>query len=148
MMVTSALTAFLASIVFFVVLVVMTQQERRRSRRFFAADLRSWIDILVLRVEQRTVRSFNHFMRYMVQLSWYYSIHSVLRTILKALIAAYTYFEDLFERNRQRAKELRAEKRQLSELNHLRQMADHRVDTALTPKQQKKLKDETLEGKL
>lgn len=146
MMITTALTAFLVSIVFFAVLVTLTQQERRRGRRFFAAGIRSSLDILVTRSEQRLVRSSDHFMRYIVQLSWYYSIHSVLRTFLRGLVAMYTYFENVFERNRQRTKELRAEKRQLNELNHLRQMADHKADTALTPAEQQKLRKKTLEG--
>lgn len=147
MMITTALTAFSASIVSFAVLVILTQQERRRGRRFFAAGIRSWFDIFVARLEQKTTRSFDHFMRYIVQLSWYYSIHSVLRTLLRGLVAMYTYFENVFERNRARTKELRAEKRQLSEFNHLRQMADHKADTALTPAEQQRLRKKKLEGK-
>lgn len=145
-MITPALTAFLTSVIVLIVLMVVTQQERRRGRRFFAVGVRSRLDIFMERSEKKTVSSFDHFMRYIVQLSWYYSIHSVLRTILRGLVAVYTYFEDAFERNRLRAKELRAEKRQLNELNHLRQMAAHRADTALTPKEQQKLRRETLEG--
>jgi p-aminobenzoyl-glutamate transporter AbgT len=145
-MVTSALTAFLASVIAFILLIVITQQERRRGRRFFAPSSRSWLDKVVAIFEQKVIRSFNHFMKYIVQLNWYYSIHSVLRTILKGLIAVYTYFENVFERNRKRTKELRAEKRQLNELNHLRQMAVHREDTALTPAEKQKLRKKTLEG--
>jgi hypothetical protein len=147
MMVTSALTAFVVSILSLVVLIAVTQQERRRGRRFFAAGLRSWLDTVIFATERQITLSFNHFIRYIVQLNWYYSIHSVLRTILRGLVAVYTYFEAVFERNRQRTKELRAEKRQLSELNHLRQMANHRIDTALTPVEQQKLRKRTLEGK-
>lgn len=98
-------------------------------------------------VSNRITESVTHFMRYMVQLNWYYSIHSVLRTILRSLVAAYTFFENIFERNRKRTKELRAEKKQLSEQNHLRQMADHRESTALTPAEQRRLRKKTLEGK-
>jgi hypothetical protein len=83
----------------------------------------------------------------MVQLNWYYSIHSVLSAVLRGLIAVYTFFENIFERNRRRTKELRAEKRQLSELNHLRQMTDHRETTALSPAEQRRLRKRTLEGK-
>lgn len=147
-MITTALTTFLTSVFVFVVLVIFTQQERRRGRRLFASAVRVRMDAFLRQLHTQVARSISHFMRYMVQLNWYYSIHSVLRTILRVTVAIYTFFEDVFERNRKRAKELRAEKRQLSERNHLQQMAVHRVDTALTPKQQKKLKDETLEGKL
>lgn len=147
-MIATALTTFLTSVVVFLVLVIFTQLERRRGERLFAGGLRTRLDFFLEQIANWVARYGKHFMRFMVQLSWYYSIHSVLRTILRVIVAIYTFFETVFERNRKRAKELRAEKRQLSERNHLQQMAVHRVDTALTPKQQKKLKDETLEGKL
>jgi hypothetical protein len=61
-------------------------------------------------------------------------------------VAFYAYFENMFENNRKRTKQLRAEKKQLSESNHLQQMADYRKETALTASQQKKLKDKKLKG--
>ncbi len=146
-MVVTALTAFSISTTFFVVFVFLIQQERRRGRRFFAARSRTWADRLVSAIEQGIAGSFNHFMRYMVQLNWYYSVHSLLRTFLRGLVKLYTFFEVIFEKNRKRTKELRAEKRQLSELNHLRQMAAHKVDTALSPAQKHKLRKKTLEGR-
>lgn len=129
------------------VLIGITGRERRLGRRSFALGLRSWLDTVVTRFEHAVVHKTEHFMRYMVQLHWYYSIHAILRAVLRGLVAIYTYFEEVFERNRKRAKELRAEKRQLNELNHLRQMAAHRVDTALTPTEKQKLRKRTLEGK-
>ena len=95
----------------------------------------------------RLVRGWNHFVRYVVQLNWYYSIHSVLKTILIAIQAFYSSFEKMFERNRSRAKKLRMEKRQLTSISHLSQMADHKADTALTPAQKKKLRHKKLEEK-
>jgi len=62
------------------------------------------------------------------------------------LVTFYTYFENIFENNRKRTKQLRAEKRELNEFNHLQQMTDHRKETALTASQQKKLKDKNLKG--
>jgi hypothetical protein len=59
----------------------------------------------------------------------------------------YASFEKIFERNRNRTKKLRMEKRQLNSINHLSQMADHKVDTALTPAQKKKLRHKKLEEK-
>ncbi len=145
-MATPALTAFLISLGVFVLLAVLFRQERQRGRRLVATRIRNFLDKLVEQVTSRLTKSITHFVRYIVQLSWYYSIHSVLRAALRGMVAAYNYLENVFERNRERTKQLRAEKRQLTELNHLRQMADHRVDTALTPKQQQKLLDKTLAG--
>lgn len=146
-MISIALTTFLVSVFAGTVVLVTVNKERRRGRRFFAAHVRAWCDTKVAVIEDFLVRNFEHFIKYILQLNWYYSIHSVLRTTLRAIVAAYTYVENVFEKNRARTKRLRAEKRQLSEYNHLQQMAAHRKDTALTPAQQRKLRKKKLEGK-
>lgn len=146
-MVTSALTVFLVSVFVFFTTLILVQRERRYGRRFFAERLRAFFDRGVEKIGKSILNSWNHFVRYIVQLHWYYSIHSVLRTMLRALVVTYTYFEKIFERNRSRTKKLRAEKRQLSELNHLQQMAVHKEDTALTPAEKRKLRKKKLEGK-
>lgn len=146
-MVTSVLATFISSVVIAVVLLLIISKERRRGRRFFAKRFRSWLDIKVNKIGEQLVRSINHFVKYIVQLNWYYSIHSVLRTILRMIVAIYTYMENVFEKNRVKTKKLRVEKRQLEESNHLKQMADYKKDTMLTPSQQRKLKKKELEGK-
>jgi hypothetical protein len=143
----SALTAFLTSLGIFMVLLVLLKLERDRRRRLIATRLRSFLDTLVERSTRRLETIVRHFLRYIVQLHWYYGIHSILRALLRGMVALYTYLETVFERNRARTKLLRAEKRQLHELNHLRQMAEHREETALTPSQQQKLRHRKLEGK-
>ena len=146
-MFTTAVTAFAVSLFTFLVLAIMTRQERRRGRRFFAAAVREWLDMIVERVANWWGRSWDHFAKYWVQLNWYYGIHGLLRAFLRGIVKIYTYFENMFERNRVRAKQLRKEKREIDELNHLRQMAVHKEETALTPAQQRKLRKKQLEGK-
>lgn len=143
----SALTAFLVCTLSLLVLILLTQQERRRGRRFFAPRLRSWLDRFVHRAEQGILRQWSHFLKFIVQLHWYYGIHSILRTILRALVALYSYFETMFERNRKRAKALRSEKKNLDKSNHLQQMTTHKADTALSPAEKRQLRKRTLEGK-
>jgi hypothetical protein len=145
-MISTALTTLAVSLVTFFLLTIFTQQERRRGRRFFAARARAWLDRVVDDISQSVSKKIEHFTKYMVQLSWYYGLHSLLRGLLKGMIAMYTYFEDLFERNRARTKQLRAEKRQLSKHNHLQQIANHREETALSASEQQKLKKQKLEG--
>ena len=135
------------SVSVFFFLLVIVGLERRRGRRFIAVRLRGWLDEKVNNVGSSIIRNWEHFLKYILQLHWYYSIHSVLRTCLRFITAFYAYFENLFERNRNRTKQLRAEKRQLNEMNHLHQMAEHKEDTALTPSQKKKLRNKQLEGK-
>lgn len=146
-MISSVATAFSVSIFVFISLIFLVQKERQRGRRFFASDARGWLDKMFDRIGKSLVDNWNHFARYIVQLNWYYGIHSFLKTLLRVIVAFYTYFENMFERNRSRTKQLRFEKRELNELNHLNQMAKHRKDTALTPAQKRKLKQKELEGK-
>jgi len=145
-MVTPALLAFLGSVFVSVGLFFTVRKERRRGRRFFASRTRTWLDQRVDRVGALLTRSLNHFIKYIVQLNWYYSIHSILRTILRVIIAAYTYMENIFEKNRSRTKKLRAEKLQLKDTNHLSQMAAHKESTTLSTTQQQKLRKKNLEG--
>ena len=146
-MVTAALTTFSVSLLVCATLFVVVRKERRLGRRSFAATFRGWLDRIVGRITTWLCTVWRHFMKYVVQLNWYYSIHSVLRTVLGVIVRIYNGIETLFEKNRARTKQLRAEKKKLSEYNHLQQMAVHRQDTALTPVQQRKLKQRTLEGK-
>lgn len=144
-MANSALTVFLVSIFVFVVILTVVRKERQLNRRFFASTIRSWLDNKVDSLGSWLLLSWDHFVKYIVQLHWYYSIHSVLQAVLRVIVAIYTYFEKAFERNRVRTKELRAEKRQFSELNHLHHMAVHKKDTALSPAEQRKLRKKKLE---
>jgi hypothetical protein len=142
-----AATAFTISIFVLILLLALINKERRQNRRFFAVNFRSWLDKKIGKIETWLANSYDHFVKYVVQLHWYYSLHSLLKTLLKFLVAFYTYFEDIFESNRLKAKKLRAEKKQLGEKNHLQHMADHKEDTSLTPAQKKKLSQKELEGK-
>jgi hypothetical protein len=146
-MISSGMSILGVSILAFILLLTVIHKERRRGRRFFASRLRAWLDIYVDKVGHWTVVSWDHFIKYILQLHWYYSIHSVLKTILRVIMTFYEYFENVFEKNRKRTKQLRAEKRQLGELNHLQKMAEHKEDTALTPVQKRKLRHKKLEEK-
>jgi len=128
-------------------MLVVVQVERKKQKRLFATSVRGWFDKKISGFEMWVIRTWNHFVRYVVQLNWYYSIHSVLKTLLLTIQMCYASFEKIFERNRNRTKKLRMEKRQLNTVNHLSQMADHKEDTALTPAQKKKLRHKKLEEK-
>lgn len=146
-MISTALIYFLVSVGVFLLLVVVTSVERKRGSRVFAGSLRTTLDTKLATLYQHLAQVLEHFFRYIVQLHWYYSIHSVLKTLLRIVVAVYTGLESFFERNRKRAKALRAEKRQQTELTHLEQVSAHKAETALTPTEQRKLRDKQLEGK-
>ena len=146
-MISSVAITFAVGVFVFIALISIISKERKNNRRFFASRFRGWLDKLVDKTGNWLMKSWDHFVRYIIQLHWYYSIHSILKTILKTLVAFYTYIENIFERNRKRTKELRSEKHKLSEDNHLQKVAQHRVDTELTPSQKNKLRKKKLEGK-
>lgn len=146
-MITVDLTAFIISIFVGIVLMIVIKKERQHRRRFFAGRFRNWLDIKVVSIGEHFSRNWEHFSKYVIQLSWYYSIHSILRTILRVIVAFYTYFENMFEQNRDRTKQLRSEKLQLSEFNHLHQINAHKQDTALSAAEKKKLRHKKLEEK-
>jgi hypothetical protein len=138
-------TALTVSVIVFCVLLILVQKEHNRKQLFFASKARLWLDEKVGDFEKQMVSGWNHFTRYFVQLNWYYSIHSLLKTAMQVIVTFYTYIEKLFEKNRSRAKKLRAEKRKISQPNHLSQMAEHKEGTALTESQKTKLKRDKLE---
>ena len=146
-MIGSAVTFSAASIGIFILMLVVIHLERKRAKRFFGGKVRDWFDQKVTTLELWIVSTWEHFVKYVLQLHWYYSIHSVLKAILHAIQLCYFSFEKVFERNRARAKKLRAERREISELNHLRQVADHKEETALSETQKQKLRHKKLEEK-
>ncbi len=146
-MVTTAATTFAVSVFVGLLFFILIKKERRLGRRFFASSLRSYLDKKVEATGQKMFKSWEHFSKYVVRLNWYYSIHSLLKAFLAVIISFYTYFEDIFERNRNKTKQLRSEKRQLKDSHHLRQISEHKKDTTLTEKQKFKLKQKELEGK-
>lgn len=111
------------------------------------ARFRFFIDRLLEVIYAWCSKRWRHFSRYMVKLNWYYSLHALLQTCLRLIVASFHYFEVMFENNRQRAKMLRAEKRKLrQEQTHLDKMVAHKKDVSLSPEEQKNLKEEKLRG--
>jgi hypothetical protein len=135
---------FLLSAGVFFLYAFIVRQEVVKGRRLLLSGFRDQIDVWLERgysmVRERTGRLY----RLTIKLSWYYSIHSALRTLLSLLVKMYDRIEEVFISNRERAKVLRAEKKQLRERNHLEAMIDHKEAVALTPKEKKKLRDKRL----
>ena len=140
-----AAIALLASTVSFVVLYQLVAHEQRVGRRVVLSAFRAWLDRVIDHCVQLLSRRFRHLYRYMLQLHWYYGLHSVLKTALRVIVRVYSYLEDRFETNRQRTRELRRERRQAETLTHLSAMAAHKQETALTPTQQARLRQRSLE---
>ncbi len=144
-MLTPPLTTFVISLSLWIVLTVVVQFEKRTGKRFILKRFRSWLDYLFIEVGRRAKEAWRNFARYVVQLGWYYSIHSLLRTFLTVLLRTYEYIEAHFENNRQKAKLLRAEMRNTFSDNHLSKVAEHKAKVALTPEEQARIRHDKLE---
>lgn len=138
----SLLTVFASSTLLFVSWALLCHVEDRRGRRLLAPHLRTQLDIVTLRVAASVGRRTQYVGRYLITLSWYYSLHALLRTFLRFTARVYEVAERVFERNRARAKQLRKERRRLTHLTHI---AEHKSATQLTPDEQVALKKRMLE---
>lgn len=145
-MVTLGLTWLSISAALFISLMWAVAAERKRGKRFLLTRVRAWFDKHIAAIGLRTTLAWDHFTKYFLQLSWYYTVHSFLQATLRTIVAFYESIEQKFEMNRKRTRKLRAEKNQVTSENHLTEMTRHKIDTALTPAQQKRLKDKQLKG--
>jgi hypothetical protein len=144
-MLSTAITTSITFLVLFVVMAVVVRVEEARGRRLLLGGVRAFFDRKIIAIHKWFDDLWHHFARYVVQLGWYYSIHSLLRTLLRVLVSVYTYIETMFEKNRERTKDLRKERKQKIKQTHLTQIADHKVETALTPTEQVALRKQKLE---
>ncbi len=148
----SAGPLFLVLAGLFVAFATLITLEERRSQRFFMAGFRAWLDGFLVRIINAIAQKIRYVLRHTIKLSWYYSIHSFLRAVMTVLVRAYDWLEMIFINNRERAKVLRAERRNFfrashpSANNHLTEIEAHKVSTALTPHQKKKLRAKKLES--
>lgn len=135
---------FVLSLVVFAISVWVVAFEQKKNQRLFLSELRGHFDAALQKIVAIIVIKLNYLGRHIIKMSWYYSIHKILRFILTALVKTYDYLEEAFMRNRDRARKLKTEKRNLVQ-NHLGQMAEHKAATTLNDSQKKKLLQKKLE---
>ncbi|MEZ4195161.1 MAG: hypothetical protein R3B53_02060 [Candidatus Paceibacterota bacterium] len=141
----SAGALFFTSLGLLLLFAFFTSWEQQKGARVLLPRLREMLDTLILKVYEYLKSKVKYLVRHTIKLSWYYSIHSMLKTIMTLLVKAYDRLELVFMENRERAKVLRAEKRLMTKDNHLTAMVEHKASTALTDSQKKKLKAKKLE---
>jgi hypothetical protein len=143
---TTAFLVMIISTVFFILYARLCIVETNRGKRFFAPYIRrvadNAMDALLRSIERRAV----YVGRYIITLSWYYSLHTFLRLTLQFLASIYYALEKLLHSNRDKARMIRRERKQ-AERSHLTVLAEHKVETELTPHQKEKRKAKALAGK-
>ncbi len=123
----------------------LCEVEARRGKRLVLPQLRARLDHIVSRVFLSIERGVRYVLRYVITLSWYYSLHAFLQLALRSIAGVYHMLEAVLIRNRDRARALRKERRAAS-TSHLTQIADHQAKTKLSPKEEQKRKDKALKG--
>lgn len=120
--------------------------ENRKQKRIFMPHTRDVLDRVVEKLTAFLVMKLTYLGRHIIKLSWYYSIHKLLRVILTVLVRTYDFLETAFMSNRDRARKLKIEKRSLRQSqSHLGQVAANKATTALSEKEKKDLLQKKLE---
>lgn len=133
------------SFLLFVTLAWISTLEMRANKRFFLSYLRNAADHLIHDLAIKVHSFFVYLGKYVITLSWYYSLHTLLRLLLKFLAGTYYMLENILHRNRDKARKIRQEKKNKTK-SHLEVIADHRASNQLTVQQKKKLKDKSISG--
>ncbi len=141
----AALLFATASLVLFFTSARIFALENHRGRRMFAPGLRSWLDGRLHTLAVVTDRKVTYVSRYIITLSWYYSLHAFLKVLLQSVAGVYYFIEKILHRNRDRARVIRIEKKKAH--SHFSQIAEHKAKTALTPAEKIKRKEKALSGK-
>jgi hypothetical protein len=136
---------FLVSSVLFLVGIVFVVLEKKSNRRFILSNTRDRLDSGILYIDAVIRAKYALILKRSLKLSWYYSLHTMLKAVMGLLVHSYDRLERVVIKNRARAKKVRAESRVLLQDNHLTEIEKHKQDTALTSKQKKKLRAEKLE---
>jgi hypothetical protein len=119
--------------------------ENHRGRRMFASSSRTWLDERLHAWAVGLDRKVTYISRYIITLSWYYSLHAFLKLLLQSVAGVYYFIEKILHQNRDRARVIRIEKKKAH--SHLSQIAEHKTKTALTPAEKAKRKEKALSGK-
>jgi DNA-binding GntR family transcriptional regulator len=142
----TALTIAGISFVLFILFARIFTLEERADKRFFLSFVRLSLDNILIDLFTQIKRISLYVGKYIITLSWYYSIHAFLQVVLKCIAGVYYFIEALLHRNRDKARKIRREKKQETR-SHLEVIADHKEDNKLSDQQKKQLKDKSLSGK-
>lgn len=122
----------------------LSEREMRQGKRYFLAMPRRALDAFIDQSTASIERTVRYLVRYIITLSWYYSLHAFLKLMLKSIAGLYHAIETVLIRNRDRARALRKERR--AETSHLAEIAEHKAHVKLSPAEEKKRKEKALKG--
>jgi len=144
-MIENAGLIFLTSTGAFIVLAIFLSIENKLGRRIIFSGLRNWLDKVVDKIASVIGFYFRYLYRYIIKLSWYYSLHKFLRLILTVLVKTYDWLESVFINNKDRAKIIKKEKKELKQGNIFSAIAEHKKDTSFSEAEKKEFLKDKLE---
>jgi hypothetical protein len=119
--------------------------EQTRGQRIILATFRGYLDNLIIGLVTKIEKWIKYLIKYVITLSWYYSFHAFLKLSLRSIAGVYYLVESILIKNREKARALRKE-HQAVKASHLTKIADHKMATKLTAKEEKKRRDKALKG--
>lgn len=141
-----ALTIAGISFVLFVVCIWLFSREQNAHKRFFLSGIRQALDSVLHSISQSIYNALTYTGKYIIKLSWYYSLHAFLRIFLQFLAGVYYFVEKLLHSNRDRARKIRQDRKRNSS-SHLNVLVDHQTVNKLSEEQKKRLKEKSLNQK-
>jgi len=116
--------------------------EEKRDDRLVLKGARQKFDEYIVRLSSH-INNFLHYVsKRIITLSWYYSLHALLKLALKFLASLYFSVEQMLINNRNKARQIRRSQRS----SHLTVISEHQKETALTETEKKRRKDKALKG--
>jgi len=131
---TIALTYVGISFAALLLLTILFVIEDIKGTRVFLVRFRAFLDSLLLQIAAKMQKWFSFFTTGFMRILFHYGAHTVLNRILAGLKRMELRVEELVRKNRKVARDLRNRER-----NHLDDIADHKIEVALTSKEKEKL---------
>ena len=136
----------ITSLISFLILASLFSAEKQSGHKFVAGGMRYYLDKKLEDSITRIKHFFVYIGKYIITLSWYYSLHTFLKLTLQFLAGLYYMIEKILHSNRDKARVIRKEKKRASQ-THLELLQEHQDENKLTESQKKQLKDKALSGK-
>ncbi len=138
----SVFAVTIASTVAFIGYSILLLVEERRGDRSVLKGVRQVLDGQIIRLSTRASDVLHYVSKRVITLSWYYSLHALLKFVLKFLAGLYFSVEQMLINNRNKARQIRRSQRN----SHLTMISEHQKETALTETEKKRRKDKALRG--
>lgn len=136
---------FLVSLGVFLLWGLLVYIENRKGNRVILGKVRSVLDRAISLIFNYIYTTCQFVSRRIIKLGWYYFVHVGLKSLLWVVVTIYDWLERKFHHNRLQARLLRKTSGLSNKKSMLSEVAEHKVTTALTETEKKRLRKKSLE---